>query len=153
MFPLHPSLRRSQVRFATLRNTVAEASATDTHKYLMTLCREEDAKSDSLGNKGHLKTNGDGMAIGGKHYSGCVRVAVSHAERAAELRALRRVGAGGSLACYAACRPQIVVFDDSSLEQKQGRSIPFHGAHQKGIRYRAGDLVGDRFLSGQACPP
>lgn len=62
------------MRFTTLRNTVAEASATDTQKYLMTLCREEDAKSDPLGNKGHLKTNGDAMAIGGKHYSGYVRV-------------------------------------------------------------------------------
>eukprot|EP00903_Cladosiphon_okamuranus_P006391 g6256.t1 len=62
-----------QVRFTTLRNTVAEASATDTQKYLMTLCREEDAKSDTLGSKGHLKTNGDGMAIGGKHYSGMLR--------------------------------------------------------------------------------
>lgn len=40
----------------------------------MTLCREEDAKSDPLGNKGHMKTSGDGaMAIGGKHYSGCVK--------------------------------------------------------------------------------
>ncbi|CAM9155214.1 unnamed protein product [Hapterophycus canaliculatus] len=61
-----------QVRFTTLRNTVAEASATDTQKYLMALCREEDAKSDHLGNKGLIKTNGDAIAIGGKHYSGRV---------------------------------------------------------------------------------
>lgn len=58
-----------QVRFTTLRNTVAEASATDTQKYLMTLCREEDAKSDPPGKKGH-KATGDAIAIGGKHYSG-----------------------------------------------------------------------------------
>lgn len=60
----------SQVRFTTLRNTVAEASASDTQKYLMVLCREEEAKSDPLGNKGHMKSNGDAVAIGGKHYSG-----------------------------------------------------------------------------------
>ncbi|CAN0069986.1 unnamed protein product [Ectocarpus sp. 12 AP-2014] len=62
-----------QVRFTTLRNTVAEASASDTQKYLMALCREEEAKSDPLGNKGHMKTNGDAVAIGGKHYSGVLR--------------------------------------------------------------------------------
>ncbi|CAN0049584.1 unnamed protein product, partial [Ectocarpus sp. 4 AP-2014] len=62
-----------QVRFTTLRNTVAEASASDTQKYLMTLCREEEAKSDPLGNKGHMKSNGDAVAIGGKHYSGVLR--------------------------------------------------------------------------------
>lgn len=62
-----------KVRFTTLRNTVAEASATDTQKYLMTLCREEDSKND-LGNKGHMKNSGDSTmaTIGGKHYSGCV---------------------------------------------------------------------------------
>lgn len=38
----------------------------------MALCREEDAKSDHLGNKGHIKSNGDAIAIGGKHYSGRV---------------------------------------------------------------------------------
>ncbi|CAB1107305.1 unnamed protein product [Ectocarpus sp. CCAP 1310/34] len=62
-----------QVRFTTLRNTVAEASASDTQKYLMALCREEEAKSDPLGNKGHMKSNGDAVAIGGKHYSGVLR--------------------------------------------------------------------------------
>ena len=43
----------AQVRFTTLRNTAAEAAATDTQKYLMDLCREEDA-----------------IATGGKQYSG-----------------------------------------------------------------------------------
>ncbi|CAN0192259.1 unnamed protein product, partial [Discosporangium mesarthrocarpum] len=33
-----------QVRFTTIRNAMAEASATDTSKYLMDMCREEEAK-------------------------------------------------------------------------------------------------------------
>lgn len=59
-----------QVRFTTLRNTVAEAGATLTQKYLMDLCREEDAKSDILGNKTHMKNSGDENTLGGVQYSG-----------------------------------------------------------------------------------
>lgn len=65
-----PTILPLQVRFATLRSAAAEEAATVTQTYLMQLCQEEDAKSDLMGSKVHMKNASDENSLGGIQYSG-----------------------------------------------------------------------------------